>query len=1113
MYHFSKLHLLFFTLYLAGCTLPKTEKKAGTENNASFFITYDGISLNAEKIDQKSSIVTAKTYTMQACFADKKYSKSIQNHRFMILNDQTNQKLTEVVTDSNGCLHWNETIPFDQLAQAYFVEQIRIIEAVGIQKGRQSLRFAINPWENKSYSLRDREIANLVSANNAKMALSGQLMNSQVQAINRRLNIQDMRISMYDTETMTDQRIHWNIEMRTEPELITFKSNGQIEHLPLKSGLFDAEISIIHVVSENGKEVRRRIKPLDKADGKIVDGSLLIEKDIILPMMCTIGQVQLGLKLTAKKESQLNLEPFESVFILGQCDSIKSNYFSRQKTVFQVSQGKKKIEEYLTSLEYPKIPTNLDSAKVNFADQQSNYYIPAQVEVANLNFSEYEFARSSTNELIKTFTVTACISAYDRRPMSRQAFEVYGVNGEKVKDNPRSDVNGCITWNDSITYHLFDQECERDTPIRIINKNIGMDQTIPVTINPWSHFFGAYKDLRTIKTNKKCAKPGKSYIIIQGDSYNLTDISYKINNYLGIEVERKGILRFHPTYFRPTMTNSQYETESGSLPMGSYLLRWAVVTNAPNKSDDLNLLADHRHVLYVGEKIVDVLASDEVSFNDFKISTDRLKDLGNTVQFVLEMSLLKPNYKELQKNNPQVTLSELEDRRENFEYYSMAAPVILKETWSFGNFSPVNQGESLILKLKSKLTKHKEMENQRQNSLMNRKDLLAKKENLLLINLNEKSALLDYLLKSLSLSGQQVTKEDLQKLLNQRNLDTRMKAKMCEFWFDRLLQSPLYYLAPQSFTKDSAKGQSYLFPRILGTEPRSQMYKKLCLQSHSESYFDTKNIYFIQNIEQSKLENVLPISNDKYGTQHRSISTGVDFSFSESISENLGAAGGGKVGLGGSVGGVEIEGGYAVAISKSANMGSGMSIGISLDVDMVPFELTTKEYEQCVVVKLNPRLFAGTYSLLSPYGNGSLPHRVNSILTFDSDDQKTFQQSREIFSKGLLICEGQPQKRTQTMKFVETFFFINQPFESSTGAVMSSLVHARRLFASLRGENAWLNFMGLIRGQMPQSPEQSNLSIFDAVDSTSGKDQQYIRFGLENAFRGVQKWPGLYIAN
>ncbi len=1111
MYLFFKINLLFVTLALTGCTLPKTEKKSGIGIHATFFITQDSISLNSENVDQKNSIVTAKTYTMQACLADKKYSKSIQNHRFHILNELANTQQIEVVSDSNGCIHWNETIAFDQLSQAYYVEQIRVIVSAGLQKGRQSIRFAINPWENKAYSLRDREIANLVLAKNAQATLNGMTTSKHDQSSSRRIHIQDMRISMYDTETMSDHRMHWNIEMRADPELLTVKSNGQTDHLPLKSGLFDAEISIIHVVSENGKEVRRRLKASDITEAKVVEGSLLIEKDIVLPIMCTVGQVQLGLKLTVKNNQALKLEPFESVFILGQCDSIKSNYFSRQKTVFQVSQGKKKIEEYLTTLEYPKIPIALDSAKVNFAGEQSNYYIPAQVEVANLNFSEIEFARSSTNELVKTFTVTACMIAFDRRPMSRQAFEVFGVHGQKVKDSPRSDLNGCITWNDSISYHLFDQECERDTPIRIINKSIGMDQTIPVTINPWSHFVGAYKDLRTVKTEKKCAKPGKSYIIIQGDSYNLTDLSYKINDYLGITVERKGILRFHPTYFRPTLTNSQYETETGSLPMGSYLLRWAVVTNAPNKSDDLNLLAKDRNVLYVGEKIVDVLASDEVSFNDFKISTDRLKDMGNTVQFVLEMSLLKPNYKDLQKNNPQVSLAELEDRRENFDYYSMAAPVILRETWSFGNFSPVNQGDSLILKLKEKLLKHQQMEIQGQKSLVNRKDLMAKKENLLLINLNEKSALRDYLLNRLNLSGQSVTQNDLQKLLHQRKLDAKMKSKMCEFWFDRLLQSPLYYLAPQSFTKDSTKGQSYLFPKFSGFEPRSDLYKNICLQSSSESYFDFKQVYFVQNIEQSKSENILPLANGKYGTQHRSISSGIDFSFSESVSENIGAAGGAKVGLGGAVGGVEIEGGYAVAISKSVNMGTAMSMGTSLDVDVVPFELSTKEYEQCIVIKLNPRLFAGTYSLLSPYGNGSLPHRVNSKLTFHSDDFKTFQQSREIFSKGLLICEGQPQKRTQAMKFVETYYFVNQPFESSTGAVMSSHDHARRLFVSLRGVNAWLNFMGLIRGQMPQSPEQSSHSILDAVDSTSGKDQNYLRFGLENAFRGVQKWPGLYL--
>lgn len=1117
MRHYNYLKLSAFILFLAGCSLPKTESKKTESASASFYISQDQVQFNSEKIDKQLALPIAKTYTFEVCLLDRKYSRSIQNHVFQVITNQTQTKIAEVTSDQNGCIHWNETFEYDHLVKAQYIEQIRIIAAVGIQKGQQQARFAINPWENSAFSLRTREVPNLIKEEFTSQALKGKYTATQEASTFRMMKIQDMRVSMYDTETQFDGKIHWNVEMRTEPELLTTTSSGKTEHMALKTGLFDAEISLIHVVSENGKEIRRRIKPVDQAEAKIIDGSLLLEKDIILPMMCSVGQIQLGLKLIPKKPNSLNLENFESVFILGQCDSIKSNFFSRQKTIFQVSQGKLKIDEYLTTLEYPKVPKSLDNAGTNQADQQSNYYIPAQVEVTSLNFSEFEYARTQTTELKKTFTVTACIAAYDRRPMARQAFEVYGINGEKIKDTPRSDSNGCITWNDSISYQLFDQECEIESPIRIVNKSIGMDQTLPVTINPWSRSVGAYKDLRFVKTTKKCAPTGKSYIMIQGDSYNLTDLSYKINNQLGIEVERKGILRFHPIYFRPTMTNGQYGTETGNLPMGAYLLRWAVVTNAANKSDDKNLLSDDRHVLYVGEKIVDVLASDEVSINDFKVTTDRMKDQGNTIQFVVEMSILKSNYKDLLKQDPKINMSELEDRRANFDYYTTAAPAILKETWSFGNFTNISQGDSVILQLKKKLDLHKKNEEQRVKSLLNRKDLIAQKENLILINLNQQSPYLNYLLKVLNSSGQKVTINDLQNLMQQKQIDQKMKTKMCEFWFDQLLQSPLYYLAPQSFAKDTVKGQSYLFPRILGIESRSAVYKNICLQSPSESYFDFKRLYFIQNVDQSKLENILPLASDKYGVQHRSISTGIDFSFSESLSENVGAGGGAKFGIGGSKGpvngGVEIEGGYAVAISKSANMGTGMSMGTSLDVDMVPFELTSTEYEQCIVIKLNPRLFAGSYSLLKPYGNGSLPKRVNSKLTFDSDDEKTFQQSLEIFSKGLLICEGQPQKRTRPMKFVETFFFVNQPYESSTGAVMSSLDHTRRLFASLRGENAWLNFMGLIRGQMPQSPEQTNASILDAVDSTSGQDQKYIRYGLENAFRGIQKWPGVYISN
>ncbi len=946
MRRYSNLLLITVLFSMTACSLPKTESSNSQEDSATFFISNDGASFTSEQIDKQSSVPVAKTYSFQACLLDRKYSRPVQNHSFTVESIASKEKIAETTSDSNGCIHWNETIKYDHLASAHYVEQKRVISAQGVQKGQRTARFAINPWESLAYSLRDREVPNLVSEEKATETFSGKMV-ADKSGFTHRLNISDMRVSMYDTETLVDKKIHWNIEMRTEPDLMVTKSSGQVEHMPLKSGLFDAEISLIHVVAENGKEKRVRLIPASSADAKVVDGSLLIEKDVFLPLMCVVGQIQLGLKLTPKKGSSLNIEPFESVFILGQCDSIKSNFFSRQKTVFQSNQGKMKIDEYLTSIEYPTVPTDLSDAKVNVAGMQSSYYIPAQVEVGTLAFSEFEYARTGTADLIKKFTVTACVSAYDRRPMSRQAFEVLGVNGQKISPAPRSDVNGCITWNDSVAYNLFDQECERDTPVRITNKSIGMDQTIPVTINPWSNFAGAYKDLRSVKTTKKCAKADKSYIIIQGDSYTLTDISYKINDSLGIQVERKGILNFHPTYFRPTLTNNRYETETGSLPMGQYLLRWAIVTNAPNKSEDRNLLADDRRVLYVSEKIVDVLASDEIAFNDFKIATDHLKDLGNTVQFVVEMSLLKPNFKELLKANPKAQMSELEDKRANFEYYTMAAPTILKDTWSFGHFSNMSQGESVILKLKEKFVKHQQQEEQRVKSMLNRKDLLAKKENLMLINLNQKSAMLDYVLKTLNASGSQISVNDLQSLIAERGMNVKMANKMCEFWFDHLMQTPLYYLAPNSFSKDSEKGQSRLFPRLVGTEADSSVYRKLCKHQTANSYFDIKSLQFINKIDQSNQEFILPMATAENGFQHRSVSTGVDFSFSESVSENLFGGTGGKVGAGGHGAGAEIEGGYALAISRASNKGTAVSIGTSLDVDMVPFELSSSDYEKC----------------------------------------------------------------------------------------------------------------------------------------------------------------------
>lgn len=138
MRRYSNLLLITVLFSMTACSLPKTESSNSEEDSATFLISNDGASFTSEQIDKQSSVPVAKTYSFQACLLDRKYSRPVQNHSFIIESVASKAKIAETTSDSNGCIHWNETIKYDHLASAHYVEQKRVISAQGVQKGQRT---------------------------------------------------------------------------------------------------------------------------------------------------------------------------------------------------------------------------------------------------------------------------------------------------------------------------------------------------------------------------------------------------------------------------------------------------------------------------------------------------------------------------------------------------------------------------------------------------------------------------------------------------------------------------------------------------------------------------------------------------------------------------------------------------------------------------------------------------------------------------------------------------------------------------------------------------------------------------------------------------------------
>src|SRR6185312_2910001 len=429
--------------------------------------------------------------------------------------------------------------------------------------------------------------------------------------------------------------------IRTSPSLVLITPTGDRVLQPLTYGEFDTEISLIHVVSENQKEVRRLMEAPVKAKGSMAEGYLNIEAPITLDKICTRGQLEVGLKIIPKNAPK-NLLPFEGVFVGGDCDQIKGNSFARLTNAFQEAKGSMTIAQYLTDPTIAAVPLSSQDSQSMLDPNQPDYYQRGQIEIKKLMFSNVGFKDQRTINRQKLFNVTACLkTGLDQKGMRGQFFDVTKVNGKK--EHIKSNDDGCISWDDTYDFNFLETECWREASIQIANSNLGLNQTLKLHLNPWGSNDTAFRDIRFVDTQGQalyCAS-GQSQIILNNYSYDKVNYDYSMDASLGLTMKKNVLFKLTPRIKRPSLIEpSGYAEEP--LPIGYYALRWAVVDMSVS---DLSQARDK--IQQADEKIVYLNANSTIA-EQITLQTSDIKAIGNTNKIFLELFPLKENALDLQ---------------------------------------------------------------------------------------------------------------------------------------------------------------------------------------------------------------------------------------------------------------------------------------------------------------------------------------------------------------------------------------------------------------------------------------------------------------------------------
>lgn len=1012
-----KLAFLASALFLAACNMPATQaRKDGGSIQGSFYADEVTGNMVGESLRSDISLPTERVYAMKVCLRDLKHSKPVLNHTFLL--EEINQ---EAKTDATGCLNWNEKVAFEYLAEPVFIKIERKIKSKGVHTGSYTISFAINPWDIENYhgsiDLSKNKVEPLYEKEEATARLSGKSTNKLYD-----LWVEDGRLFVNDEKYGEGDKSGFSLkyEFNVSPVIKTQKTSGEMSTYNLKHGLFSGRIEVIHRYfdGKKNKNVYDLIASGNVNNAKMEKGLLSFTKILTFyDGPPANGSLFVRLHLRPVK-SVSNLKPYVGIFPSGDFRNLRGNLFLK---VLPSPDFIKEIEEALplnkafiasTSGAITEFDTDDSTNKSNNSTGK-----PTKVASAgNIDFDApvHGIQKASHKKEI-TYPAHLCYqnNLLGGAPIAFQKFKVYGFTqdenrpGPEKKDIEPSNKDGCVYWTDTIEYDIYECRHYFKGYVIIENADLNIREKRYYYVNPWDDYFGA-KDANILKNPADVAtscdtdKPKRSEIVLTDVSFKTHDFSYKnsINSRLEFDAPKGLGLTLHPKVKIPSDVKKDYDNGLDDLLDGPYLLRVMVTRNAKlypklevlfhqdipvinNKGTGIyaNIqfrLKDHRQYLTRNTLFLQLLPLKEKVVESRTSYSLKIKkefenqDLESLVDY--DTSVLTPTFAE-------EMIIDGESSRTLRPYsgsdYLKHLRVDFKDDNQDFNFSKI------VSEFRSKRT---------QAAAKAAKDAVTLQQYAEKLNLD---FLLDNNLGNLPFASW------LKSAMNSNNatIDKDSASQLCNHWFNQ-------------YWKDKLK---------VG----ASVVKGLCSMASTEnirSFFDFDHIYYVRSVYES----------DKIGIgPEKSISLGTSFSIGISDSASLSHATGLAAKIGKSAPGIfssvgaEIYHGIEFSRSTSASDSNSTSLseGTSLSVTETQFLIRSNNYDYCLSIKPNARLFQDTGEVWFKqlwYGEIS-SWFVKSSLT--AEDKLALTQ------KGIMVCRSQPT--TKPFQFHEQYYWVKSPLSQN----------------------------------------------------------------------------------
>ncbi|WP_413557503.1 hypothetical protein [Bdellovibrio sp. HCB209] len=1082
---FAKLILGLNLFALAACNLPAPKDKLNGGSEAATF-TIDSIkgTVSPEQTAGELALPQSRVYNFSVCVKDVAYNKTIAGHKFLIKEiDQ------EATSDAAGCINWSEKIKYNYLADSQYIEIKRNIQGVGLQKGTREIDLAINPWSHGEnlpavVDLRKEQVDQLVQDKKAmQLALKGYSADEKLRT--RKLWMEDGRLFVIE-QKMTSEGATLSLEFRSAPSIQLTKMNGEFVLKNLTAGTFKARMSLIHIYTEKGKELHRRLGQTEEIQVKMENGSLALKAPMTLPAIPTRGQIAFGLELTAVNGPE-GLTPFQGIYMLNEYDQIKGSNFL--KIGSQVAQTKDfKLSEYINA-------EMVQISKTNSNTVDDETYQKPKIEVSQLEFKFIRVGEETTSMREVIYSVKACVkNGLDQKNTRAHTFTIskFRQNETEVAQtvNIKTDNNSCVTWDESIKFKYFD--CQRFIPgsVMISNKDLGMNEKINILVNPWETWGPTARDQRYVDPTEKlvldCRQENRprTQLMLDSYSYNTVSYNYSVDSLMNLTVTKKIQVRMDPHLMMySSLSNGRSEVQK--LRDGTYLLKMAVVRNADYDSK--------RTFVTAAEKLVTVL-SGQIN-TEMQFQTQDVKSLGNRNTMLIEIFPVDESKIQVGKDtqlalkDPKASLSSAIDKTSTLETPTFMGPIVLNvdeaarnvriaDASAINSFLLEGKGENVQKNGIAQIIAQGQIENSQRmknQAAMAKPAAFAMNNNLDLISLNtaaDKNTLGGLVP---SLTGRDArlltTKKDLMDIIANGKITPAVAQKLCAFWAQDYL--------PRMNAKKGGTFQSQ-FNMVFAGDCYNAVKK------NPEAFFQTERRMAVRQVLGSRYLQGF----------NQGLNVGTSFSMSRSQSKTLSRSVGGKVGLNikflefFSVG---ADAGMNLSWADSNATSNGVSVNTSttMTVQQSKIKVRVSKYEQCAVVTLNPALFMKNQK---PWYDIISRSNYLDILNPNLSDNET----TSALTRGLMLCEG--TERTLPVDVTENFFLIAQE-TSSTQMQDTGDDRNRNFFLALRSTTDYHKFVTAIKGHsiMPSTAHAKEGIQDDATDMVT----KIFRLGLPTS-------PGLF---